>query len=155
MRLFISSLNVPIGYSTPEFPSLFWPLGPSQQAYQNSFLYYSWDIWKFTVFWSLILFGALYIIVGTIAAISNILNKFRHKLPIGPIELFTCLFILGFYIIVGLFKGFCSGAIIGLIISAIYEAGSLTMSTWIPLTWAIIGILYDIALSYLTSRIIL
>lgn len=63
--------------------------------------------------------------------------------------------ILFSYIIAGLFKGFALGAVIGLLLSAIYRAGSLTMSTWIPFSWGVAQILYDICSSYLTSLIIL
>ncbi|EGW31651.1 uncharacterized protein SPAPADRAFT_141055 [Spathaspora passalidarum NRRL Y-27907] len=155
MRLFISSLNIPIGYSTPSFPSLFWPLGPTRSAYQVALLYYTIDIWKFTVWWTLILFGGLYTIVGIIAAASSLLNKSRHNLNIGGVEIMMSFSIVFFYLIIGLTRGFCSGAVVGIVVAAIYNAGSLTMSTWIPMTWAIAQVLYDIASSYSTTSIIL
>ena len=155
MSVFISSNNIPIGYRTPEFPSLFWPIGPTRGSYLNSFLYYSWDVWRFTVYWSLILMGGLYFCVGLVAITSSVINNVRHKLPVGPSKIATSFLVLTFYVITGLIKGFIGGAIIGIILAAIYQAGSLAMSCWIPLTWSIAQILYDIASSYLTSSIIL
>lgn len=155
MAIFISSTNVPIGYIVPSFPSLFWPIGPSRSSYLNSFLYYSWDIWRFTVFWSLLLSGSLYGIVGLMAAASSFMNKYRHNLEFGASGLATCIFIIILYVFAGLLKGFIGGTIIGIILAAIYQAGSLTMSTWIPFTWAVAQVLYDIISSYLTSLTIL
>lgn len=93
---------------------------------------------------------------------SSFTNKFRHNLKFGKRDMMACVFIVVFYVFIvvfyvfaGLIKGFIGGAIIGVIIAAIYQAGSLTMSTWIPLTWAMIQVLYDIVSSYLTSQIIL
>ncbi|CAK9439458.1 uncharacterized protein LODBEIA_P35680 [Lodderomyces beijingensis] len=155
MSVFISSRSVPIGYNTPEFPSLFWPVGPARPSYLNSFLYYSWDVWRFTVYWSLILSGGLYFCVGVIASVSSIVNNYRHKLPVGAPKMISTVTIILFYVFVGLLKGFIGGAIIGIILAAIYQAGSLAMSAWIPLTWSIAQLLYDITSSYSTSSIIL
>ncbi|KAI5965261.1 uncharacterized protein KGF55_001481 [Candida pseudojiufengensis] len=155
MSVFISSSSIPIGYTTPEFPSIFWPIGPTRQSYLNSYLYYSWDIWRFTVYWSLILSGSLYFCVGSLAMLSSIINNYRHKIPIQSFKIITFIFVFLFYIFIGLLKGFIGGAIIGVILAAIYQAGSLTMSCWIPLTWSIAQILYDIASSYSISSIIL
>lgn len=107
------------------------------------------------MFWSLLLSGSFYLIVGIIASMSSFTNKFRHNLKFGKRDMMACVFIVVFYVFAGLIKGFIGGAIIGVIIAAIYQAGSLTMSTWIPLTWAMIQVLYDIVSSYLTSQIIL
>ncbi|CAI5758854.1 unnamed protein product [Candida verbasci] len=155
MSIFISSTNVPIGYTTPKFPSLFWPVGANRSSYLNSFLYSSWDVWRFTIFWSLLLSGVLYLLVGILASSSSLVNKIRHNLRIKTHDLLLSVLVIVFYTLVGLIKGFIGGAIIGLILAAIYQAGSLTMSTWLPLTWAIAQILYDIASSYSTSSIIL
>lgn len=154
MAIFVSSRSIPIGYSTPEFPSIFWPIGATRPSYLKSFLYYSWDIWRFTVFWSLLLSGGLYFCVGVLSCCSSILNSHRHN-TLHSFKAFTCVFILVFYVFTGLLKGFIGGAIIGVILAAIYQAGNLTMSCWIPLTWAIAQILYDIASSYLISSVIL
>ncbi|KAI5949506.1 hypothetical protein KGF57_004716 [Candida theae] len=154
MTIFVSSRSTPIGYSTPDFPSIYWPLGATRPSYLKAFLYYSWDIWRFTVFWSLILSGGLYFVVGVIGCCNSILNSYRHN-TLQSFKVFSCGFILVFYLFTGLLKGFVGGAIIGVIIAAIYQAGNLTMSCWIPLTWAIAQVLYDIASSYSISSVIL
>jgi hypothetical protein len=155
MKIFVSSQNTPIGYSTPAFPSLFWPLGADVSAYQRSFLYDLWIIWKFTVFWAIICFAALHFCSGLIAAVAVNLNRHRHKLPVSKTTLLESVFVVGGYLFVGLFKGFAAGAIIGLLLAAIYRAGSLPMSTWIPFTWGVASIMFDICSSYSHSSVIL
>ncbi|KAK6459934.1 hypothetical protein DFJ63DRAFT_337894 [Scheffersomyces coipomensis] len=155
MKVFISSLNVPIGYSTPPFPSLFWPLGPNQESYQASFLYYSSDMWIFTVYWTLIVFGVFYFGAGLIAVYHNWLSDIQHGLPINKLSIIGGIITVPLFLSIGLIRGFISSAIIGLLLSSIYRAGTLTMSTWIPLTWAIAQILYDVSSAYSTTLVIL
>ncbi|KAK6204628.1 uncharacterized protein RJT21DRAFT_9891 [Scheffersomyces amazonensis] len=155
MKFFISSLNVPIGYTTPKFPSLFWPLGSERQSYQESFLYYSSDMWIFTVYWTLILFGVFYFAAGLMAVVHNWLSNIKHGLPIDKVSLIGTIFTIPLFLITGIIRGFVSSAIVGLLLSAIYRAGTLTMSTWIPLTWGIAQILYDVSAAYSTSSVIL
>jgi hypothetical protein len=49
------SESPPLGYTTPSFPSLYWPINvkPGQALY----LYYNSDIWRFTLFWTFIIYG--------------------------------------------------------------------------------------------------
>ncbi|KAK6459553.1 uncharacterized protein RJT20DRAFT_124798 [Scheffersomyces xylosifermentans] len=155
MRVFVSSLNVPIGYSTPDFPSLYWPIGPHHQKYQESFLYYSIDIWTFTVAWTLIFFGIFYVIAGLMSVFHNLFNDYRHRLRISKLSVVNSLVTVLAYVGIGLFRGFISGAVIGIMLGAIYKAGSLTMSTWIPLSWGCAQILFDVCTSYSTSSILL
>lgn len=150
MSVFISSLNVPIGYTTPPFPSLFWPLGKTEPLYAQSVLYYSFDVWQFTVIWFIIIFVGVYSVAGSIAVLTYVTKKdfnLRHIFNIVPIA--------GTFFGTGLLSGFVCGSIVGLIVLAVYKAGSMTVSTWIPFSWALVGILYDICTSYLTSQITL
>ncbi|CAN3371579.1 hypothetical protein DIURU_004019 [Diutina rugosa] len=155
MKVFVSSQNVPIGYTTPKFPSLYWPVGRDNSHYQVSFLYYRIDIWKFTVFWGLILSGGLYCSAGVVASAASLFNKSRQRSKVSVWMLLEALLVVSLYAFVGLFKGFVSGAIIGLIVGAIYRAGELSMSTWIPFCWSVAIILFDVCSSYSTSAIIL
>ncbi|ODV79212.1 uncharacterized protein CANTADRAFT_51857 [Suhomyces tanzawaensis NRRL Y-17324] len=151
MKIFVSSVNIPIGYIRPHFPSLYWPLGASLLRYQQSFLYYGVDIWRFTVYWSLIMFGGFYIVAALIAVFNVEFNNRRHHLqPLSRKRAGTLIFGL-LYVVIGSFKGFVSGAVVGLMLSAIYRAGTLSMSTWIPLSWAIAAVLFDVCSSYLTT----
>src|SRR5437763_7708655 len=58
-------LVAPAGYTTAPFPSLYWPLhkDPSYARY----LYYNTDIWRLTLFWTLIFFTAFHLIAGLYA----------------------------------------------------------------------------------------
>lgn len=150
MKVFISSLNVPIGYTPPSFPLLYWPLGKTSSQYSTALLYYSQDVWRFTTLWFLIMFLGLYSVAALIAICNHFISSRRIKVEAKSYT-FTTLFIIGSYLFTGCFIGFVSGSVIGLIILAIYKAGSMTMSTWIPFTWSLVGILYDICSSYLLS----
>lgn len=154
MRVFISSLNVPIGYTTPQFPSLFWPLGAHLSDFSVLMLYYSRDIWKFHVVWFLIMFVGFYTVAGGTAFITYCIGGHRQKVPPSS-YLFKGIWIFCGYILLACLIAFIGGSVVGLLTSAIYKAGSMTMTTWIPFTWALVGILYDVCSSYLTSQITL
>ena len=55
-------------YKTPSFPSLYWLIGPSQVV-QPAYLFHVKDIWRFTVFWTLIVFEAAHLLVASYAVI--------------------------------------------------------------------------------------
>jgi hypothetical protein len=55
----------PAGYTTPEFPSLYWPL-PVGASY---YLYQPGDILRFTVYWTLLLVCGIHLIVALWACI--------------------------------------------------------------------------------------
>lgn len=52
----------PPGYSTPDFPSLYWPI-PLKQS-KPYYLYDPTDIWRFTVVWTLLFYGAVHLVVA-------------------------------------------------------------------------------------------
>lgn len=158
MRIFVSSLDVPIGYSTPVFPSLFWPLGPLRHRFNQLYLYYSFDIWKFTVYWAMIFFASSYLVAG-LTACANMNLKRRREFAVIPqmnrAISARLIFIVVAYLAVGTTRGFLSGAIVGLLLQAIYRAGALSMSTWIPFCWGCAQILYHISSSYSTSSLLM
>ena len=53
---------IPPNYRSPPFPSLYWPINPLPS--QTHFLYYPSDIWRFTLFWTLISYVVCFGIVG-------------------------------------------------------------------------------------------
>lgn len=57
----------PLGYTTPPFPSLYWPLPPS--ASRPSYLYKPGDILRFTVYWTLLLVGGVHLITALWACV--------------------------------------------------------------------------------------
>lgn len=153
MYFFVTSQNLPVGYVPPPFPSLFWPVGANSGRYQSAFLYYSKDIWSFTVFWCIISFEAAYFMAGLWSAVAMFVQSCRqvrvgarkHTLGWRPF------FIVPTNLIIGGIQGLVSGAVVGLILLLIYRAGSLAMSTWIPFCWGMASILYHICSSYSTS----
>lgn len=160
MRIFVSSLNVPIGYTTPKFPSLFWPVGAGAHGYQRLFLYYSFDVWKFTVYWLMIFYGAFYLLAGLLASFNMRLGE-PPNCPVSPQKRHTAqsllarISVVGFYLFAGVIQGFLVGAVVGILLLAIYRAGLLSMSVWIPLCWAVALIFFNICTAYLTSSLLL
>lgn len=150
----MSSLNVPIGYTTPSFPLLYWPLGATESSYSRLVLYYTNDVWTFTVVWFVILFLSFYAVAGAISCVNFAIQGHKKGVPLEKI-LMKMIFLGGTFIVSGVLTAFISGTIVGLLLSVVYRAGSMTMSTWIPFTWALVGILYDICSSYSTSQLTL
>jgi hypothetical protein len=56
------SSRVPLDYSAPAFPSLY--LSLFGVAGENNYLYYTEDIWRFTLCWTLILYGGTHLAVA-------------------------------------------------------------------------------------------
>lgn len=48
----------PLDYVTPPFPSLYWPFEVKPGA--ANYLYFTKDIWRFTLFWTLIFYAGLH-----------------------------------------------------------------------------------------------
>lgn len=157
MRIFVNTHNFPIGYTTPPFPSIHWPLGALKQQYQELFLYYSSDIWKFTVYWSIIFFAAVYTLVGISASVNIVIKGIRRRRVTKYNRSYAAksIFVGVLYLITGGAYGLLVGAVIGLLLQAIYRAGLLTMSTWIPFCWGFALILYHICSSYSTSLMLM
>lgn len=154
-KIFVSSYNTPIGYVPPAFPSLSWPLGAGRQAYSRAFIYDRFTIWAFTVYWMVFFFIFLHLCAGILASTSNILNRYRRNLPITKSCYLESVSVIMLYLLLGGFKGFAAGAIVGLLLGAIYRAGDLNMSTWIPFSWGIAGAVFDICSSYSYSSVIM
>ena len=53
-------------YRTPPFPSLYWLIGPSDVV-EPAYLYHEKDIWRFTLFWTLIIYEATHLLVASYA----------------------------------------------------------------------------------------
>ncbi|CCH60249.1 hypothetical protein TBLA_0C04520 [Henningerozyma blattae CBS 6284] len=138
MKSFITNNDIPVGYVTPPFPSLYWPI--NNQKYNTSFLYDTTDIWKFSIYWCVILNECFYGVTGTIAGVS-------HRGKIG------CIWIIFIYLFCGAVQGMVAGTIMGYMISAIYTSGLFEMSTWIPFCCAVVQILFDVVQSFPISNL--
>lgn len=134
--LVIIGNNVPVGYSTPPFPSLYFPIGPNSKQYHLSYLYYQGDVWRFTLYWTLIWMLAFHLCAASLAVLMH-QRKF-----IGGLWIFVV------YGIVSGAQALLSGSFTGLMIGAIYKAGLFGVSTWIPFVWGLIQILFLVISSY-------
>ncbi|KAK9470325.1 uncharacterized protein V1510DRAFT_405149 [Dipodascopsis tothii] len=134
------SLTVPAGYETPPFPSLRWPTSNTFETY--NYLYYKSDVWKFTLYWTMIMYAGFYGVAALWAALMG------RKLVQGGIT-------VGVYLAVGGAMAFLSGSIVGAILALVYSAGSFIMSTWIPFVWGVVQIFTLVMSSYSMSSIVL
>ena len=69
----------PPGYTTPPFPSLYWPVTPREN--EASFLYHLGDIWRFTLLWTLVLYAAFHLVSG-FYAYSMVPGKLSLGIPL-------------------------------------------------------------------------
>jgi hypothetical protein len=87
---------VPPNYTSPPFPSLYSPLQ------SGTYLYYSNDIWRFTLFWTLIIFEAFHLAASGYAVAVQWRNwKLMWLVPIA-------------YLVVGGIEAVLAGSIVGL-----------------------------------------
>jgi hypothetical protein len=63
-----TTTEVPTDYITPSFPSLYWLISPPDVV-QPAFLYHIRDIWRFTLFWTIIVFEAAHLAVALYAVV--------------------------------------------------------------------------------------
>ncbi|KAF2277799.1 uncharacterized protein EI97DRAFT_273691 [Westerdykella ornata] len=124
----------PQGYETPAFPSLYWPLPVS--AVRPYYLYHPTDIWRFTTVWTLLLYGAVHLVVAFWACVVQWRNW--KLIWITPIA----------YVVIAGLEGLIAGSVVGGLLGAVYQSGYFKMSTWIPLVWAIINVLVLILSSF-------
>lgn len=93
--------RVPINYQVPDFPGLYDPLPAHRKdAY---YLYYTGDIWRFTLYWTLIFYAVTHLTVAGCA----VLTHFRNCSVIWLVPLL-------YSVIAGL-EGLLAGSIIGLV----------------------------------------
>ena len=59
---------VPENYTTPPFPSLYWLIGPDNLV-KPRYLYHVRDVWRFNLFWTIIIFEAVHLLAGTYAVV--------------------------------------------------------------------------------------
>jgi len=128
----------PLDYATPPFPSLYWPYH-SKPGVAN-YLYYSNDIWRFTLLWTLIIYAAFHSAVAVYAMVMQ-LGKGRSGLK------YVWVIPLVYAAIAGI-EALLAGSFVGLILGAVYNAGYFRMSTWIPFVWSLINILVLILSSF-------
>lgn len=52
------------------------------------------------------------------------------------------------YLLIGLFEGFVSGSLLGILASAIYQSAQLKMTAWLPFVYSLMVAVFNIASSY-------
>lgn len=129
--------QLPPAYSPPPFPSLYSPYNTAPG--KGKYLYYSSDVWRFTLFWTLLVYGAVHLAASAYAMVMQ--KKNRRFIWVIPV----------IYMIVAGIEAVLAGSVVGLILGAVYKAGFLRMSTWIPFIWAIINVLVLILSSFSIS----
>lgn len=136
--------EVPLNYTRPSFPSLYWPINPTPNAPQH--LYYQSDIWRFTLFWTLLTYGAVHLSASLWAVLMQLRSVLATKTkPLGEPNKFrqTLLWVwmipVGYLVVAGIEAVF-AGSVVGLILGAVYNAGEFKMSTWMPLLWGLLSV---------------
>ncbi|KAM7223735.1 hypothetical protein V8F06_000751 [Rhypophila decipiens] len=130
--------DAPPGYVTPPFPSLFWE--PSNVKWN---LYYLGDIWRFTLLWTLILFGLFHLGAAGTALLMQLGRRKSNWKFLWTVPLL--------YALVAGVEAIMAGSVVGLVVGATYIAGHFTMSTWIPFVWGWVNVLILIVSSFRIS----
>jgi hypothetical protein len=97
----MTSNRVPINYQVPPFPSLY-DIFPTDQG-KAQYLYYIQDIWRFTLFWTLIFYAVTHLAVAVWAVFMQCRN---WK---------TCWVVPVIYAVIGSLEALITGSIIGLL----------------------------------------
>ncbi|KAH6625042.1 hypothetical protein B0J18DRAFT_200303 [Chaetomium sp. MPI-SDFR-AT-0129] len=128
--------DAPPSYTIPPFPSLFWP---PQDA--SIILYELDEMWKFTLFWTLILYGLFHLSAVGVAVLmqggGKRISSWRY-LWLVPLV----------YALIAGFEALIAGTLVGLIVGASYLVGGFTMSTWIPFVWGWVNVLVLVVSSF-------
>ena len=158
--------GVPISYKTPGFPSLYWPVHAN--AGEARYLYFLTDIYRYTLYWTLITIVAAHTCVAAWAVLMQFTSatqrrkyinspqgkalstKNRRLLGENPLrETFSWVWLVPLvYIAIGASVALLAGSLVGLVLGAVYNAGYFRMSTWTPLFWGVINMLVLVVSSF-------
>ncbi|KAK3296106.1 uncharacterized protein B0H64DRAFT_163666 [Chaetomium fimeti] len=127
--------NTPAEYTVPPFPSLFWP---PQAA--SVILYELDEMWKFTLFWTIILYGLFHLGAVGVAVLMQGGKRMSSWKYLWLVPLIYA-FIAGA-------EALIAGTLVGLIVGGSYLVGGFFMSTWIPFVWGWVNVLVLIVSSF-------
>ncbi|KAK5664100.1 hypothetical protein OQA88_315 [Cercophora sp. LCS_1] len=127
--------SAPPGYTTPPFPSLHIPLQDPQYN-----LYTVRDIWRFTLLWTLILYGLFHLGAAGIAVLMQVGKRRPNWKYMWLVPLV--------YVAVAGFEALVAGSVVGVVVGASYVTGNFTMSTWIPFVWGWANVMVLIVSSF-------
>jgi len=154
-----NTLKPPDGYTVPPFPSLYNPTRELSSSYDDQgrtngayYLYYSKDIYRFTLYWTLILYVPIFALCGLYGFVVHVASKYRNRRRrVSGLVLLIPLV----YICAGLLFGAIGSAVVGYSLAAVYSVGLFSMSTWVPFLWSLVVTLVTIMGSYSTIITIL
>ena len=171
-----STTQVPHGYLTPSWPSLYWPIRPEPGVPQ--YLYYTSDIWRFTLYWTLLDVGAVHVVAAGLAVVMQLRSAVarahsRSRTAAGAVAagsgggggnagwwsagvqgssvkqtLGWVWLVPVVYCVVGGIEAILAGSVEGLILGTVYHAGYYRMSTWTPFVWGLINVLVLVLASF-------
>ncbi|KAJ4292293.1 hypothetical protein N0V88_005925 [Collariella sp. IMI 366227] len=127
--------DTPAQYTVPPFPSLFWPPQKS-----TIILYELDEMWKFTLFWTLILYGLFHLGAVGVALLmqgGKRMSSWKY-LWLVPVV----------YALIAGAEALIAGTLVGLIVGATYLVGGFVMSTWIPFVWGWVNVMVLIVSSF-------
>ncbi|KAL2271756.1 hypothetical protein VTJ83DRAFT_1127 [Remersonia thermophila] len=127
--------DTPAQYTVPPFPSLFWPPQTSEII-----LYELDEMWKFTLFWTLILYGLFHLGAVGVAVLMHGSKRFSNWKYLWLVPLV--------YSLIAGFEALIAGTLVGLIVGATYLVGGFAMSTWIPFIWGWVNVLVLLVSSF-------
>ncbi|EXJ82709.1 hypothetical protein A1O3_06523 [Capronia epimyces CBS 606.96] len=158
--------GIPRSYVAPHFPALYWPV--RAKAGEAQYLYYLSDIYRYTLYWTLLTIVAAHICVATWAVLMQFNSASQRKkylstpagkrlsaknrkllgeYPFGETSSWVWL-VPVVYIAIGGLEALLAGSMVGLILGAVYNAGYFRMSTWTPLLWGVINMLVLVVSSF-------
>lgn len=94
----------PLDYATPPFPSLYWPLNAKPGV--ANYLYYSNDIWRYTLTWTLIMVLGTHLVVAAFAMLMQLGKGKRAWQYVWIIPIF--------YAVIAGIEALLAGSIVGL-----------------------------------------
>ncbi|SCV68816.1 BQ2448_937 [Microbotryum intermedium] len=116
------SSNPPDGYVEPGWPALYSALHQDPQ-----YLYQPYAIWRFTLYWTLLFYGFIFLVTGLLLLVN--FSKRHPRLTLLSFAL---------WILTSLFLGLVSSTIVAYALAALYNAAFLRMSTWVPPLWGLV-----------------
>ncbi|KAJ4391231.1 hypothetical protein N0V93_004848 [Gnomoniopsis smithogilvyi] len=128
----------PTNYRSPGWPSLFWP--PLDDRYV---LYGLFDMWRFTLYWTLVMFAAFHWAVIGIALFVQIGKRRTNWKYLWTIPII--------YSVMAGLEALVAGSVTGAMVGAIYIAAGWYMTTWIPFIWGWVNVFVLVVSSFSIS----
>ncbi|GAA5973228.1 hypothetical protein JCM21900_003896 [Sporobolomyces salmonicolor] len=113
----------PANYTEPSWPGLYDPLNGNTARY----LYTPEQMWRFTLYDTLVLVGCVYFAGGVLCALNFSHRHFRLALC-APVV----------WSALGLTLALVGSTIVGYCLAALYNAAFLRMSTFVPALWSLV-----------------